>query len=92
MADAIITDINEYRAAKVGTTNTAFVDWSDERITSRHKMLYFIAAGHTDLTDMSAAAVRMTFPNGFDPENHLDDNIDAVYAEGVRRGVFVPSE
>lgn len=91
--DAIITDINEYRRRKNGATHIdAFAKYSDRSIQTRHRMLKFIEEGHTELTDTSQAVPRMSFPNGFDPENHAEDNINAVYAEGVRRGVFVKSE
>jgi len=92
---AIITDINEYKARK-GIGEAAQVDyfsgWSDKSIKARHKMLGFIEKGFTELIDMSQPVPRMSFPNGFDPENHPEDNINAVRAEGVRRGVFVTSE
>lgn len=92
MTEATITDINEYRARKVGSAKFAyFSDWTDDMIRTRHKLLGFIENGNTELIDMRQAAVRAVFPDGYDPGSHPGDNIDAVYAEGVRRGVFVTS-
>lgn len=90
---AIVTDINEYRERKNGVSNIDyFSTWSDRSILARYKLLGFIENGSTDLIDMSKPIPRMSFPDGFDPENHPGENIKAVYAEGVRRGVFVKSE
>ena len=98
-----VTDINEYRARKTNDVNEAalivhFSDWSDTRIKTRYAFLQFVEAGIVDTSGLikgdptSGAMNNVSFPNGYDPVNHPEDNIGAVYAEGIRRGVFVVSE
>ncbi len=92
---ATITDINEYRTRKYGMDEVDrtlyFKSWTNDRIQKQYELLEYIRQGLDPLTDMDTPAVRLAFPSGFDPANHPEDNIDTVYAEGVRRGVFVTS-
>jgi hypothetical protein len=94
MPDAIVTDINEYRAKKAGLGPMThidpryFVDWSDDRIRTRYTLLKHIAAGLTDIHTTDHPLVRSAFPEGYNPELHPEDNMKLVYEEGVRRGVF----
>jgi hypothetical protein len=91
--DAVITDINEYRTRKTGATNIEyFSDWPDDHLITRLELLQFIEDGHDFLIDMSQAVPRMSFPNGFNPAEHPEDNIEMVRGEAARRGVFVTSE
>lgn len=93
--DAVITDINEYRATKQQrevTNSGYFSNWPDDHLITRLELLQFIEEGHDFLIDMSQAVPRMTFPNGFDPAEHPEDNIEMVRSEAARRGVFVTSE
>lgn len=92
---ATITNIAEFRNGRA-TDEAArivyFSDWSDERLIKRRTLLNFIAQGYTEGTDPANPLYTMSFPNGYDPAEHLSENIEAVQAEGVRRGVFVASE
>jgi hypothetical protein len=90
---ATVTNMKQYRIRKNGAKNiNYFSDWSDKRLTTRHKLLEYVEAGHTDLIDDTQDMVKLTFPGGFNPDKNPGDNIAAVYAECVRRGVFVASE
>lgn len=90
---ATVTDIRQYKVRKNGAKNiNSFSDWSDKRLTTRHKLLEFVEAGHTDLIDDTQRMTQLTFPGGYNPDKNPGDNIAAVYSECVRRGVFVASE
>lgn len=90
---ASVTDIKTYRIRKNGANNIDyFSTWSDARLTSRHELLGFVEAGHQELTDSTSPMVKLAFPGGFNPDKNPGDNIAAVYAECVRRGVYVASE
>lgn len=62
--------------------------WPDYRIQTRFDLLQEIANGWDELTDDRSPIVKMTFPHGFDPVAHEEDDIHRVYQEGLRRGVF----
>lgn len=90
-----VVDINEYRkqmATATGGEPHFFRNWSDHMLKTRYKVLAFIEGGATELVDMTQAIPRMAFPNGYDPDNHLSDNIKAIERECDRRGVRLPSE
>jgi hypothetical protein len=82
-----------YRIRKNGAENIDyFSDWTNKRLTTRHQLLEFVEAGHTDLINDQSEMVKLAFPGGYNPDKNPGDNIAAVYAEGVRRGVFVESQ
>lgn len=85
MTDAIVTHMSEYRQRK-GVAE--FSTWTDHKVETRHELLRMVAK-HGGAEDPQLSFV---FPNGFDPENHAEDNIELVFQEGVRRGVFKISE
>lgn len=86
---AIISNIDDYRKAPV--TDATFRNWTDNRFRTRMTLLEQIELkGIEALGDMGHSIVKVCFPNGFDPANHPEDNIDLVRAEGVRRGVLTP--
>lgn len=84
MTEAIITDINEYRKSKEGSVLSK---WSDTKLKTRYALLKQIEDGANYLTDSSHPLVVRAFPNGFDPENHPEENIGLVREEAVHRGV-----
>ena len=89
---ATVTDITTYRVRKNGVDNiNYFSSWTDKRLKTRHQLLEHIEAGNTDVIDESQALVRAVFPGGFNPDKNPGDNIAAVYAECVRRGVSLAS-
>ena len=85
MADATITDINQYRNAKSGY----FEKWTDDRLVKRHKLLTLIEAGHDELT--TGPLAELSFPKGYNPTGDPASNKALVTAELARRGVLVSS-
>lgn len=92
MADAIITDINEYRARKETNSAAAVVAFSglsDTWLKMRYKVLLHVENGVYDPYDTSDKLAQIAFPNGYDPVNHPEDNFELVLGEMERRGVLV---
>jgi hypothetical protein len=85
MTDAIITDLAQFRARKQGPTGTPLRSWSDAKLQSRYKVLWYIEQGFVALKTGPLAAIQ--WPDGFDPENHPGENIELVRAEAETRGV-----
>lgn len=85
MADATITDINQYRNYK----SAYFERWTDDRLTKRHKLLTLIEQGHDELT--TGPLADMSFPNGYNPTEDPASNRVLVAAELAHRGVLVSS-
>jgi len=87
MADAIITDMAIYREKKLGKT---LPHLTDEQVKTRYSLVKQIESG-ADFSDATASRLmKVVFPNGYDPNNHPEDNGNVLWAEGIRRGVFVP--
>lgn len=78
-----VTDIKPYQDRKV------LERMGDDRIRSRYNFLHSVRDMGPDYDPNKDGQIKDLFPRGFDPENHPEDNIDAIFAEGVRRGVFV---
>ena len=89
MTDATITDITVYRLSK----GADFSNWNDSRIDSRYNLLKQVEKKGVEVFgEPDNSIFKLAFPDGYDPLNHADDNIDVVYAEGLRRGVFTESQ
>lgn len=86
---AIISNISDYQRPKV--TEKTFKFWSDNRFRTRVELLEQIKLrGIEYFGSQQEALLQSCFPNGFDPRNHPEDNLEVVLAEGARRGVFTP--
>lgn len=89
MTDAKVTDITAYRLSK----GADFSDWLDSRIVSRYNLLnQIILKGVEVFGEPDNSIFRLAFPDGYDPLNHPEDNIDIILAEGRVRGVFPTSQ
>lgn len=92
---AIITDINEYRTNKQMASALGAVyysDWTDERLKTRYELLLSIEEnGIEAMGNPEHQMYRLTFPAGYNPEIHPEDNLDMIFEEGQRRGVFPSS-
>lgn len=89
MTDAKITDLAEYRARRNGVNEQAyFATWSDRHIWTRQNMLVLMKRDGVDPAD---PAFKFVFKDGYDPVNHLGDNLEALQREAARRGVEVTS-
>lgn len=83
-----VTNMSEFISTRA---NKAFEKWSDARLQTRYTMLKYAEDGNTDITDTTQVIPRQSFPNGYDPDHHPEDNREAILAEATRRGVTLVS-
>ena len=77
---ATITNMLEFRAKR------DFARRSDEWVRDRITIVQGQITGWDNPT-MQAAYFGMSFPNGFDPDNHPEDNLELLTREAQTRGL-----
>lgn len=86
---AKITDINEYRARKNGDERTYsnLARLTDNQVRTRLEVLRLVEQQGLNLETAPVYLVNNLFPEGYDRENHREDDYATLLKEAERRGV-----
>lgn len=87
---ASIIDITKYRSAKQGKESApALIELSDGQLSARIDYFQHVDENVSAFYNLPEGMQENICPNGYDPDNHPEDNYARLLAEANRRGVEV---
>ena len=85
---AIITNMADYREKKRGTQDISILrTLTDAQVSANIGVSKLIDSGVINLEEIPEGLRNDLYPNGYDPENHPEDNYALLVEEAQRRGV-----
>ena len=89
-----VTKISDAPSKRITIPVLVLGKFSDSRLRARHNLIRIIEQGgpsSAELTDTRNEIVRSAFPLGYNPQEHPEDNLQALEDEAKRRGVTLSS-